>query len=122
MTLDDAIARAADRSFGAADCATLCDSVGGDRWHALDVLAQELARRYLDGAIDFSTADAVANRLFAFASAIGKMPPFMFSIFQAFDAGECARATDPADTCPELKYTRPLIAAALDRRRRDPDD
>ena len=116
MTFDDAVARASKGTLKPADFSALCDATGGDRTGALDVIALELAQRYLAGTIDYPVADNIANYLFAYAATIRELPNFMVSIFQAFDAGEFVPPKDPAGTNPELKYTRPQIVAALARR------
>ena len=41
------------------------------------------------------------------------MPPFAFSVFQAFDDGEYHHPKDLGDSDPEQLYTRPAIAKIL---------
>jgi len=52
------------------------------------------------------------NDVFAYASMKTIVPQFMFSVFQAFDAGEhCPDAIRVLS--PEERFTRPLIAEIL---------
>jgi hypothetical protein len=38
--------------------------------------------------LGYTKADTIINGVFAYASIKGLIPPFMFSVFQAFDAGD----------------------------------
>jgi hypothetical protein len=110
ITLDDAIKTCADRDLTATEikalCRQFCDATG----EALDGLAYDLARRYLDGQVTFTAADGFMNSLFAFALRGEHGPPtFMRSIYDAFDAGEYLHRGDPPGTDSEAKYTRPAV-------------
>ena len=79
---------------------------------ALDAIARSVAGRYDARMVGYSKADAIMNGVFAFAATKGIIPPFMFSVFQAFDAGEFYPDT-VRDPSPEERFTRPLISAIL---------
>ena len=79
---------------------------------ALDAVARSVARRYHARTLGYTKADAIMNGVFAFAATKGIIPPFMFSVFQAFDAGEFYPGT-VRDPSPEELFTRPLISAIL---------
>src|ERR1700728_3885748 len=55
---------------------------------ALDAVARSVARRYHARTLGYTKADAIMNQVFAYASTKRLIPPFMFSVFLAFDAGE----------------------------------
>lgn len=113
MTLDQLIEGASARnSIRREDIATYHEKSGLKIDDALDAIARGVARRYADGALGFTTADFIMNCVFAYGASKGLMPPFMFSVFQAFDAGEFYpdAIRDPS---PEERFTRPQIALIL---------
>jgi hypothetical protein len=118
MTLDDAIAIAPIPSRVYLDVEAMCASVGGEKSEALNSLALDLARRYLDGMVSYPVADAIMNNIFSYCTGIieslpGRtMPEPMFSVFLAFDAGEFY-PDEIRDPTPEKRFTRPLIEAIL---------
>jgi hypothetical protein len=79
---------------------------------ALDAIARAVARRYAAGSLGFAVADTIMNDVFAYASMKTIVPPFMFSVFRAFDAGEFYPDAIRAPS-PEERFTRPLIAEIL---------
>jgi hypothetical protein len=120
MTLDDAFALDPIPSRVYLDVQAMCASVGGLIADALNTLARDLARRYFDGRVTYTVADAVINNMHAYCTRnIASMPerttpePF-FSAFLAFDAGEFY-PDDIRDPSPEERFTRPQIAAILSK-------
>ncbi len=113
--MEDALNRAAVGSLRVPDVEALCAIAGGSRSAVLDSTARIVAERFLAGSLDFPTADAVANCLFAYGASVGDVPDLMHSIFLAFDAGELVHSGDPPSTDPVANYTRPQLIAALSK-------
>jgi hypothetical protein len=85
-----------------------------------DSLAVLVAMDYSSETITFIEADAIMNVAFGgwcateeFLAKNDTIPPLMFEVFLAFDAGEYYHPSDPPEVDPELKYTKPLIAKFL---------
>jgi hypothetical protein len=110
MTLDDAVALEPVAGRIYLDVEAMCASVGGAKSDALNRLALDLARRYIEGTVSFRVADAVINNIAMHSMRIAATlpgrttPEPMFSVFLAFDAGELH---------PEERFTRPLLTAIL---------
>lgn len=86
----------------------------------LDDLSYFVASQYSLGKMDFEEGDVVMNALWAvcvseefWADHDRTIPSATNSVYLAFDAGEYYRNSDPPDTDPEFKYTRPLIEAFI---------
>jgi hypothetical protein len=86
----------------------------------LDDLSYFVASQYSLGKMDFEEGDVVMNALWAvcvseefWADHDRTIPSATNAVYLAFDAGEYYRDSDPPDTDPEVKYTRPLIEAFL---------
>jgi hypothetical protein len=86
----------------------------------LDDLSSFVASQYSSGKMDFDEGDVVMNALWAvcvseefWADHDRTIPSATTAVYRAFDAGEYRRGSDPSDTDPEVKYTRPLIEAFL---------
>jgi hypothetical protein len=77
--------------------------------------AQRVAAQYFAGAINFRIANAAMNRLFeyCYGDVDRGMPAIAHGVYDAFDAGEYRHAGDAPDVDPELRYTRPRVAAIL---------
>ena len=82
----------------------------------LEELSYVVASRYSANEIGFEEADTMMNALWAvcfskefWAEHDRTIPPVTNAVYLAFDAGEYHRESDPPDTDPESKYTRPLI-------------
>jgi hypothetical protein len=86
----------------------------------LDQLACHVAQRYACGAMSFEDADAIMNAAYSvsvteefWANHDRSIPPVMYEVYEAFDAGEHYHHGDACDIEPEVKYTRPLIQRFL---------
>jgi len=113
MTLDTLIdSTSVQTSTWARDIDAYCAGSGLTLAGALDGVARAVAHRYAAGSLVFAAADSVMNYVFAYASTKADIPAFMFSVFQAFDAGEFYpdAIRDPS---PEDRFTRPQIASIL---------
>ena len=113
MTLDALIdATSVQTSAWARDIDSYCAGSGLTLAGALDSIARAVARRYAAGTLRFTAADSVMNYVFAYGSTKAEIPAFMFSVFQAFDAGEFYpdAIRDPS---PEERFTRPRITFIL---------
>jgi hypothetical protein len=114
MTIDDAISILATESFlSPSGVDALCNHFECPRPVALDTLARDVAQRYMDGHVSFEIADAFMNSMFAHAVRGSEIPRFMYSVYEAFDAGEYHHQQDPLGTDSEEKYTRPQLARIL---------
>jgi hypothetical protein len=80
--------------------------------------AERVARRFLNRELDFQTADAAMNWLFAFSYVTddcpGEMPLLAREVFEAFDAGEYIHPNDDPNDDPVEKYTLPQIKDNLE--------
>lgn len=86
----------------------------------LDNLALLVAVRYSNEIMSFEEADTIMNAAFGvsvtkefFAENGGEIPPAMYEVYEAFDAGEFYHHEDSPEVDPELKYTKPSIAKFL---------
>lgn len=112
MSLDALLTVATERRLTSADVNAFFAAAGPDLPASLDAAARTIARRYAAGSLGYTVADHVMNHLFAAAAERGTIPDFMFSVFQAFDAGEFY-PDDIRDPTPEQRFTRPQIQAIL---------
>ncbi len=113
MTYDDLIERAKTGPVTVAQIDAFCAHASQSIGESLNACALKLARDYSARAVDFDTADVLANALFAFAASSGaSIPDLMFSIFLAFDAGEFY-PDEIRDASPEDRFTRPEIERIL---------
>lgn len=89
----------------------------------LDQLACHVAQQYMSGTMSFEDADTIMNA--AFSVAVTEeflarhdrtIPPLMYEVYEAFDAGEFHHHGDASDIDPEVKYTKPLIQRFLAER------
>ena len=99
-----------------ADIDELCALSGFTRSHICDLLSAYIANEFASERLSFEDADAVANFLWS-ESAFG-LSGFAKDVFIAFDDGEYLSTSDPDDTDPVAKYTRPQIMELLARRPR----
>lgn len=83
----------------------------------LDQLAGHIAHGYREGSWSFEDADGAMNHLWAFLCSRKdfEIPPYFYSVYEAFDAGEYYHSGDMHDVSPEERYTRPLIEKILGR-------
>jgi hypothetical protein len=84
----------------------------------LDGLAALVAKDYSSETMTFIEADTIMNAAFGVSVEFWvendiTIPPSMFEVYCAFDAGEYYHHGDPPEVDPELKYTKPLIAKFL---------
>lgn len=115
MTLDQLLDAAETGRIGNAEVHAYCANSGASLADALDEAARVVATRYAAENLDFTTADHLMNELFGYAAVAGGVfPKFMFSVFQAFDAGEFY-PDSIREPSPEERFTRPQIAAILER-------
>jgi hypothetical protein len=112
MKLSELLQTAGNQNPTLSDVEAYCAHSGLALSAALDAASRSVARQYAAGALGFRAGDAVMNTLFAYASTKGTIPDFMFSVFQAFDAGE-SYPDKIRDPTPEERFTRPQIAAIL---------
>ncbi|MFZ5637768.1 MAG: hypothetical protein ACOY82_14400 [Pseudomonadota bacterium] len=89
-------------------------------------LAIYVATRYASGQMDFDEADKIMN--VAWSICVSKefweeydriVPEVTYEVYEAFDAGEYYHSGDGPDVDPEVKYTKPMIAAFLASRNND---
>lgn len=81
----------------------------------LNQLACHIARGYSTGTWSFADADAAMNHLWAFLCSQNDfdIPPYFYSVYEAFDAGEYYHSGDGREVSPEERYTKPLIRKIL---------
>ena len=86
----------------------------------LDELALFVAEQYAAEAIPFEEADIIMNAAWSacvseeyWADHDRTIPTATRQVYEAFDAGEYHHPGDGPEVDPELKYTKPLIAAFL---------
>jgi len=93
----------------------LCTARSVDMLPLLDQLAAHIARGYSRGSWSFTDADAAMNHLWAFLCSQKdfEVPPYFYSVYDAFDAGEYYHPGDGRDVSPEERYTKPLIEKIL---------
>ena len=93
----------------------LCALRSGDMSRLLDQLAHHIAQGYRKGIWSFEDADGAMNHLWAYLCSQKdfEIPPFFYSVYEAFDAGEYYYSRDACDVSPEERYTRPLIEEIL---------
>ena len=96
------------------DIDDLCSLSGFSRAQVYDLVATYIASGFASGGLSYEDADAVANFLWAESSF--ELSGFAKDVFLAFDDGEYVAASDPPDTDPVAKYTRPQVADLLARR------
>ncbi|MBE9610806.1 hypothetical protein [Chitinilyticum piscinae] len=87
---------------------------------ACDVLAVEIARRFLQGSLQFDQGDVALNHLLAVMTQTefwtlleNSYPPLAFAIYRAFDAGEYHHPGDAPTLDPVEQYTRPMLLAVF---------
>ena len=75
--------------------------------------AERVARRYVDNDLEFQSADAAMNWLFAYSYVTddcpGEMPLPAWQVYEAFDDGEYFHPDDEPSEDPIEKYTTPQI-------------
>lgn len=112
MEFVDLIQEAAKRQLSLADIALYCELFAVSTAQRLENCAIELARGYAAGSVSYEAADNLANVLFAYAAQNVAIPAVLFSVFQAFDAGEFY-PDEIRSPSPEERFTRPQINAIL---------
>ena len=113
MDVDAAIAVCAERFMSIPEVEALCAQLGSKDAHPLDALALDIAQRYMGGTLSFEVADTFMNSIWSYSCSRAEIPALMYSIYQAFDAGEYRHRNDPEGTDSEIKYTRPELARIL---------
>jgi len=103
------IARRGQPDAGAFDAALVL--YDGSRHDFSDSFAKETAQRYLEGVLDFDSANCIINCLSVWFP-LENFPPFTWAIYRAFDEGEYLHAGQIAGTNEEL-YTRPMLRKAM---------
>ena len=120
MKIEELLSAAAGRRIHPTDIDSYCAHSGLIRPQALDAVARAIAQRYAAGQMSFEAGDKLVNALYSYACmhiAEFGPPAYMESVFQAFDAAEF-NPEEVRDPGPELRFTRPMIAALLSRDRR----
>lgn len=112
MEFLDLIREAATRQLSLAEIALYCEVSAEPTAQRLENCALELAREYAAGNVNYEAGDNLANVLFAYAAQNVAIPSVLFSIFQAFDAGEFY-PDEIRSPSPEERFTRPQINAIL---------
>jgi hypothetical protein len=86
----------------------------------LDELEHFVAKQYFTDQLQFDEADKIMNAAWSlcvsedyWADHDRTVPEATREVFEAFDAGEYSHAGDDPSVDPEVKYTKPLIAAFL---------
>ena len=76
-----------------------------------DALALAVARAYHAGRLSYTVCDDIMNDLwwFVMSGRPIKIPPLLYEVFEAFDAGEFHRKKDRSDD-PVADHTDPWIA------------
>lgn len=114
MTLDEAISVSADRDLLLDEIQALVSSQGSSSEAALNALSIDIARRYMNDDLSFELADSLMNLLWAFTiECEDRIPSVLYSVYEAFDAGEYHHREDAPGVDAEKKYTRPQIALIL---------
>ncbi len=85
---------------------------------ACNTLSLRVAKRFVDGTLDFEAADDVMNWVWSWIvfgplEAGKAMPEPAASIYFAVDAGEFHRPDDGPDVDPVQKYTTPGVVKIL---------
>lgn len=98
----------------------LAQNMGVSPGAMLDELGHFVAVEYSDAKMTYEEADTIMNAAFGvsvteefWAENDSTIPPTMYEVYEAFDAGEYYHHGDPREIDPELKYTKPLIAKFL---------
>jgi hypothetical protein len=112
MEFPELIREAATRQLSLTDVALYCDVARQPMTQRLETCALELARGYASGAVSYEAGDNLANVLFGFAAEHVAIPDLLFSVFQAFDAGEFY-PDEIRSPSPEERFTRPQINTIL---------
>lgn len=110
MEFLDLIREVATRQLSLTDVELYCETSAVPTAQRLENCALELAREYASGRVSYEAGDNLANALFAYAAQNGALPDVLFSVFQAFDAGEFY-SDDIRSPSPEERFTRPQINA-----------
>ncbi|HEY7640591.1 MAG TPA: hypothetical protein VH814_12780 [Steroidobacteraceae bacterium] len=114
MTLDEAITLSADRDLSVEEVKMLLSSSATSSEVALNALSIDVARRYMSDRLSFQLADSLMNALWAFTvEHEDRIPSLLYSVYEAFDAGEYHHREDAPEIDPEKKYTRPQISQIL---------
>ncbi|BBP65212.1 hypothetical protein PHLH5_27530 [Pseudomonas sp. Cab53] len=82
----------------------------------LNELSVAVAEGYLQGSLIYDFCDDVMNGIVNAVVEVGmtnEMPQPAFSLYQAFDQGEWIRSSDPPETDPSEKNTKPLVREIL---------
>lgn len=98
-----------------------CATTGTDIQVASDSLALHIAWCFLGGTLEFDECDCAMKSLFHvmtsepyFERTGRSIPDDAFAIYRAFDEGEYIHPGDQLDDVPSIKYTIPLLRAALE--------
>ncbi|WP_020647662.1 hypothetical protein [Solimonas variicoloris] len=104
-----------DEAVPSAAFEQLCVLRSAGTLEILDQIANHIAYGYSRGNWSFEDADAAINHLWAFLCSQKdfEIPPYFYSVYEAFDAGEYYHAGDRRDISPEDRYTKPLIEKIL---------
>ena len=81
-----------------------------------DALALAVARAYHAGRLSYTICDEVMNDLYwiVISGRPMRLPPLLYEVFEAFDAGEFHRRRDKTDD-PVAEHTDPWIAEIVMR-------
>lgn len=112
MEFLDLIREAATRQLSLSDIALYCEVSSVPAAQRLENCALELARGYAAGSVSYEAGDNLANVLFAYAAQNVAVHAMLFSVFQAFDAGEFY-PDEIRSPSPEERFTRLQINAIL---------
>jgi len=112
--------RASDTKVVASEFEALCTAEGVTHLALFDALAKHIALGYSDSGWSFQQADAAMNNLWGLLISQVKgggweIPEYFYAVYEAFDAGEHRHSGDPDSINPEEQYTKPRIAALLDK-------
>jgi hypothetical protein len=91
--------------------APFCLAHGVDKDRFCHLFARRVALDFVQGELAYRDADTAMNCLVAIMDIDLRGLPF--DLYEAFDAGEFDRDTDPAGTVPWQKYTLPRVREVL---------
>ncbi|WP_338473487.1 hypothetical protein V3H56_14290 [Pseudomonas sp. MS646] len=98
------------------DIAATCEEFDVTPQDVLNELSVAVAEGYLQGSLIYDFCDDVMNGIVNAVVEVGmtnEMPQPAFSLYQAFDQGEWIRSSDPPETDPSEKNTKPLVREIL---------
>ncbi|WP_055127934.1 hypothetical protein [Pseudomonas mediterranea] len=98
------------------DLVATCEKFDVTPQDVLNELSVAVAEGYLQGSLLYDFCDDVMNGIINAVVEVGvtnEMPQHAFSLYQAFDQGEWIRSSDPPETDPSERYTRPVVSEIM---------